>query len=52
MNENTWKIDFEYLKEFEYRIDNMISLLNLNKVNSIMDLGAGHQTLRRKFQAI
>lgn len=48
MNENTWKIDFEYLKEFEYRIDNMISLLNLNKVNSIMDLGAGHQTLRRK----
>ena len=48
MNENTWKIDFEYLKAFEYRIDNMVSLLNLNKVNSIMDLGAGHQTLRRK----
>ena len=48
MNENTWKIDFEYLKSFEYRIDNMVSLLNLNKVNSIMDLGAGHQTLKRK----
>ena len=48
MNGNTWKIDFEYLKSFEYRIDNMVSLLNLNKVNSIMDLGAGHQTLKRK----
>ena len=48
MNENTWKIDFEYSKSFEYRIDNMVSLINLNEVNSVMDLGAGHQTLRRK----
>ena len=43
MNENTWKIDSEYLKSFEYRIDNMVSLLNLNEVNSIMNLGAGNQ---------
>uniref|UniRef100_UPI003F4C9AD9 hypothetical protein n=1 Tax=Brachyspira catarrhinii TaxID=2528966 RepID=UPI003F4C9AD9 len=45
---NTWKIDFEYLDLFEYRIDKMLSLLNLPSINSIMDLGCGKQTLKRK----
>ena len=45
---NTWKREFEYKDIYEYRIDNMISLINLMELNSIMDLGCGKQTLRRK----
>ena len=46
--ENTFKIDTEYKKCFEYRIDCMLQLLNLNKVDSIIDLGCGLQTLKNK----
>ncbi|WP_198295156.1 hypothetical protein [Brachyspira murdochii] len=45
---NTWKKNFAYLDIFEYRIDKMLSLLNLNSLNSIMDLGCGMQTLKKK----
>ena len=46
--ENTWEKNYEYKNEFEYRIDNMISLLNLNNITSVMDLGCGMQTLKNK----
>ena len=46
--ENTWKDNYGYKKLFEYRIDNMVRLLNCNNINSILDLGCGMQTLKNK----
>ena len=46
--ENTWKSNFNYIDLYEYRINNMISLLNLNNITSVMDLGCGMQTLKNK----
>lgn len=48
---NTWKKDEIYLDSFEYRIDKMVSLLNINKISSIMDLGCGMQTLKKKLSS-
>ena len=32
MNENTWKIDFEYLKAFEWRLENGERILEINSL--------------------
>lgn len=45
MREITWKEEFKY--EFDTRINFMCSLLNINLIKSIVDLGCGDQDLRK-----
>lgn len=44
--ENTWKDNYEYLDFYKERYKFMSSFLNFEKIESIMDLGAGPEFLR------
>ena len=44
--ENTWKDNYEYLDFYKERYKYIVSLLKLDKVKSLMDLGSGPEFLR------